>query len=251
MNPFITLKKGISYLKHVEIPIALSILGFEEELRNVIGTLAESPIMQKIRVLSLGVEGIHIDLVRPPYSDHSRFPDDLIDDLVPCLSGIPTGLHIMAPDPVRLIRKLGCLSLMKPAPVVTVHREAFEGWREASGVLREIRDLGLSPGVTLDLPTPAEALQPEVVEEADLIQVMSVPAGKGGQRFRGEAISKISRLKRAYPGKPLEVDGGINDETGKKALEAGADRLVVGSFITRSSDPMATLESLRIKLSSA
>ncbi len=232
----------------MEIPIALSILGFEEEIRRDREHLAESPIMQTIRALSLRVEGIHIDLVRPPYSDHPRFPDDLIVDLATCLNGIPTGLHIMAPNPVRLIRKLGRLSLMKPAPVVTVHIEAFKGWGEASDVLTEIRGLGFNPGVTLDLPTPMEALQPEVVEEADLIQVMSVPAGKGGQEFRGEAIGKISSLKRAYPSKPLEVDGGINDETGKKSLEAGADRLVIGSFITRSSDPMATLESLRIKL---
>ncbi|MCW3979264.1 MAG: ribulose-phosphate 3-epimerase, partial [Candidatus Bathyarchaeota archaeon] len=78
-----------------------------------------------------------------------------------------------------------------------------------------------------------------------LIYVMSVPAGRGGQKFDPRVVEKVRLLKEAYPSKPLGVDGGINEETGRLIIEAGADRLVVGSRITGSDDPIEALRSLR------
>jgi ribulose-phosphate 3-epimerase len=133
----------------------------------------------------------------------------------------------------------------EPVPVATVHIEAFKDAGEAAAALNGIKDLGFRAGVAIDLATPVEALSPSVVGEAEMIHVMSVPAGKGGQRFNPKSLEKISRLKEAYPSTPLAVDGGVDEETGRMCIEAGVDTLVVGSRITGRGDPLEALLSLR------
>jgi len=151
----------------------------------------------------------------------------------------------MALDPMPIFRQLRGSWSNESAIVASVHAEAFEDAEDAAKALRAIRGARCVPGIAIDLPTPVDALKSGAVGEADIIHVMSVPAGRGGQRFHRESLSKISRLKEAYPSKLLEVDGGINRETGRLAVEVGADKLVVGSGITGSSDPLEAIESLK------
>jgi ribulose-phosphate 3-epimerase len=105
-----------------------------------------------------------------------------------------------------------------------------------AGALRAIAKLGCRPGLALNPQTPASALEP-YIELADLILVMAVWPGFGGQKFMPEMLPKIRQLRalveRAGRDIHVEVDGGIDDETGKQCVDAGADVLVAGTFVFR------------------
>jgi ribulose-phosphate 3-epimerase len=229
----------------VETPIFLSILGYEDELRKVIGSIGGSTAMSRIRSLLGGVQGVHIDVIRPPYSDRPRFAKELVEKLCRDLSGTPMEIHVMAREPLSILTKVRAACVAEPVPVATVHIETFKDSGEAAAALMEIKDHDFRAGVAIDLATPVEALSPRVVGEAEIIHVMSVPAGKGGQRFNPESVEKISRLKEAYPSTPIAVDGGVDEETGRLCIAAGVDTLIVGSRITGRGDPLEALLSLR------
>lgn len=201
--------------------------------------------MDKIQTLLVRVQGIHIDVIRPPYSERPRFSEGLLRELCLSLSGTKLELHLMAIEPLSILNDVRASCVDEPTPEASVHIESFRDRKEASEALRRIRQMGFRPGIALDLPTSVDSLAPSVVEKAELIHVMSVPAGRGGQSFDPCAVEKVRRLKKVYPSKLIGVDGGINEETGRLIIEAGADRLTVGSRITGSGDPLEALMSLR------
>jgi len=229
----------------VEPSIFLSILGYEAELSELNGPVAGSRPLELIRGLLGRLQGVHLDVIRPPYSEKPRFTDRLVREVCQSLSGTEMEIHVMAPEPLKILSTVGDLCVQNPVPAASVHVEVFRGVEDAIGALREIRGLGFEPGVVLDLATPTATLHPDVVKEVGLIHVMSVPAGMGGQRFSPEAVEKIRLLRKAHGSKTIVVDGGINEETGRLSIDAGADRLVVGSRITGSGDPLEAIESLR------
>ena len=229
----------------MEPSIFLSILGYETQLSEHNGPLASSKPLTSIRSLLTQVQGVHIDVIRTPYSETPRFQDHLLPEVCLSLPDAEMEIHLMAPEPLRILPTLKDLRTRNPVPAVSVQVESFRGALETIHALREIRGLGFEPGVVLDYDTPVAALHPDVANEAGLIHVMSVPAGKGGQRFHPEVVEKIRLLRAAYGSKTIVVDGGINEDTGRLCLGAGADRLVVGSRITGRSDPFEAVESLR------
>jgi len=234
----------------VETQIFLSILGYEEELSRARGSIDRSAAMDTIRNLLHGLQGVHIDVIRSPYSERPRFTEELIQELYDSLPSVELEVHLMTPEPLSILNHIRAPSNKDPAPVASVHIEAFRDEEEASEALRKIRQMGFRPAIALDLSTPTDSIPRSVVEEAELIFVMSVLAGNGGQKFDPGAVRKVKWLREAYPSKLLGVDGGINEETGRLVIEAGADRLVVGSRITGSDDPLEALKSLRMGLKS-
>ncbi|MCB9233403.1 MAG: ribulose-phosphate 3-epimerase [Bacteroidia bacterium] len=153
----------------------------------------------------------------------------------------PLDVHLMIEDPGRyleLFKKAG-------ADILTVHQEAVI---HLDRVLHAIRDLGMKAGVALNPGTPVESLR-EVIHLCDLVLIMSVNPGFGGQKFIPQACAKILRLKKlmAEMGSDalIEVDGGVNEETGSKLVEAGADVLVAGSWVFNSPDPKARIATLK------
>ena len=190
---------------------------------------------------------MHIDVIRPPYSEKPRFSEGLIRELCRSLPQTKLEIHLMAPEPLPILNEVKASCIDGPTPDASVHIEAYKN-REAAEALMVIRRMGFRPGIAIDLPTPVDSLAPSVVEEAELIYVMSVPAGRGGQSFDPGAVEKVRWLKKAYPSMLLGVDGGIDEETGRLVIEAGADRLTVGSRITGSCDPLEALRSLRMDL---
>jgi ribulose-phosphate 3-epimerase len=115
-------------------------------------------------------------------------------------------------------------------------------------VARELRQLGVRIGVTLKPQTPAEAVFP-VLEEVDMVLVMSVEPGFGGQKFMPEMLDKVAAIKRRmHPGQRIEIDGGIDTNTIVQAYEAGADWFVAGSSIFGKVDRARAIEELRAHL---
>lgn len=131
------------------------------------------------------------------------------------------------------------------ADILTVHYEACPHLHRT---ISRIQDLGMKAGVALNPHTPIEVLS-EVVQMLDLVLIMSVNPGFGGQKYIAAASDKVARLKdmrsRTNSKFLIEVDGGVNLETGALLANAGADALVAGSFVFGSPDPVATIAALK------
>ena len=136
-------------------------------------------------------------------------------------------VHLMIVQPERYVeafRKAG-------ADILTVHAEASAHLHRT---LQQIKACGMKAGVALNPHTPVGTLE-DIIGEADVVLVMSVNPGFGGQSFIAHAVEKVRKLKRLIEktgsGALIEVDGGVNTETGRLLVEAGADALVAGSFV--------------------
>lgn len=153
----------------------------------------------------------------------------------------PLDVHLMIMDPDRYLeafRKAG-------AETISVHLEACTHLHRT---LQAIHGLGAKSGVALNPHSPIELLS-EVIQDVDLVCVMSVNPGFGGQKFIENTYQKISRLKELILSKgaktKIEIDGGVNLGNAPKLKEAGADILVAGSFVFNSSDPVDTIKELK------
>lgn len=131
------------------------------------------------------------------------------------------------------------------AEIISVHIEAC---RHLHRTLTGIRELGAKAGIAVNPHTPVTMLE-NVIPYADLVLIMSVNPGFGGQKFIPETIQKVGELreiaKTLNPELIIEVDGGVNLETGQELVEAGANMLVAGSFVFSSQDPIQTIQSLK------
>ncbi len=150
-------------------------------------------------------------------------------------------VHLMIQNPDKYIldfKKSG-------ADILTVHYEACPHLHRTIGAIKEA---GMKAGVALNPHTPVHLLE-EVIQDLDLVLIMSVNPGFGGQKFIQASIAKVEKLAKLIKEKNahaiIEIDGGVNLETGKLLAEAGAKALVAGSFVFSSADPQATISALK------
>ncbi len=153
----------------------------------------------------------------------------------------PLDVHLMIVNPELYLDAF----VKAGAAILTVHVEACTHLHRT---LQEIKRLGVRAGVALNPHTPIESLS-EVLDEVDLVCVMSVNPGFGGQKFIEHSYSKVANLKEMILKKgistQIEVDGGVTGQNVRRLVEAGADILVAGSFVFNSPDPIATIASLK------
>ena len=153
----------------------------------------------------------------------------------------PLDVHLMIVNPDNYIED--CKNA--GAEWVTVHYEACPHLHRT---IQLIKSHGMKAGVALNPHTPVSVLE-EVITDLDLVLIMSVNPGFGGQSFIEGAIEKTAKLKALITEKGastlIEIDGGVNDKTGKQLLDAGADALVAGSYVFKSENPTATIDILK------
>lgn len=153
----------------------------------------------------------------------------------------PLDVHLMIVNPELYLEAF----VKAGASILTVHVEACTHLHRT---LQEIKRLGARAGVALNPHTPIDALS-EVLVEVDLVCVMSVNPGFGGQKFIEQSYAKVANLKEMILKKgsatQIEVDGGVTDQNAKRLVEAGADILVAGSYVFKAPDPMATIAALK------
>lgn len=149
-------------------------------------------------------------------------------------------VHLMIEQPERYITAFADAG----ADVLTLHYEAS---RHLHRAMQQIRDAGMKAGVVLNPHTPVELLQ-DLLPYLDLVLLMSVNPGFGGQKFIPQILDKTVRLKKMIEKRGLEVlievDGGVNAETAAQLFDAGADALVAGSYVFGSENPQKTIERL-------
>jgi ribulose-phosphate 3-epimerase len=153
----------------------------------------------------------------------------------------PLDVHIMIANPDQYIEEFKKAG----ADILTVHYEACPHLHRT---IQAIKAAGMKAGVALNPHTPVDLLQ-DVIRELDLVLIMSVNPGFGGQKFIQNAVLKVEQAKnlihRFGSHALVEVDGGVNLETGAELVKAGADVLVAGSFVFGSADPKATITELK------
>jgi ribulose-phosphate 3-epimerase len=150
-------------------------------------------------------------------------------------------VHLMIVDPDRYIsdfKKAG-------ADILTVH---YEACTHLHRTVQAIKAEGMQAGVSLNPHTPIAVLE-DIIVNLDLVLIMSVNPGFGGQSFIENTYKKVIQLKdlieKSGSKAVIEIDGGVNDENCPKLVTAGADVLVAGSFVFKSKDPMATISKLK------
>ncbi len=159
------------------------------------------------------------------------------------VSALPLDVHLMIDRPIRYVEAF-CRA---GADLLTLHVEA-DTPENTLAALRQIRDLGVHPAVSVKPKTPAEAVLP-FLDLCDMILVMTVEPGFGGQIFMADMMPKLRTIRewidRRNPGCELEVDGGVNVETAKLCVEAGANVLVAGSAWFKAEDPAAFAAAIK------
>lgn len=160
------------------------------------------------------------------------------------LSQKPLDAHLMIVEPEKFItrfRDLGVFSL-------TVH---YETCPHLHATIMKIKEAGMKAAVTINPASPVELLT-DILGDVDMVLVMSVNPGFGGQKFIPQTLDKIQRLKKLIcernPDVLIQVDGGVNMDTGKQLVDAGADVLVAGNYIFKSKDPIQTIAEMKHSL---
>lgn len=128
------------------------------------------------------------------------------------------------------------------ADMITVHQEACV---HLDRQVAQIHDLGCKAGVALNPATPVETLV-DILHAVDMVLIMSVNPGFGGQKFIPRALDKVRRLRAIAPDLLIQVDGGVNAETGAQLVAAGADVLVAGSYVFGAAEPKEAIHSLYV-----
>jgi ribulose-phosphate 3-epimerase len=150
-------------------------------------------------------------------------------------------VHYMINSPENYIEQTAKLGAM----MMNVH---YEACTHLHRTIQEIHNAGMKAGVTLNPATPVCVLE-DIIKDVDMVLLMSVNPGFGGQKFIPNTLDKVKRLRelinRTGSYALIEVDGGVNGETGPQLVEAGVDVLVAGSYVFKSEDPIATISSLK------
>jgi len=158
-------------------------------------------------------------------------------DLVKSLRGIaPLDVHLMITDPCDFIEDFRDAG----ADIISVHIEA----NNPKEAIELIKKNNIKAGIALNPSTPEDSIE-TIVEEADMILVMSVEPGYCGQSFHEDSINRVRRYKKKYPEKLIEVDGGVSTDNSAELIRAGADILVAGSAVFNSNNPTETINQMK------
>ncbi len=182
----------------------------------------------------------HIDIMDGVFVPNISFGMPVLRDIAKHASK-PIDVHLMIVDPDRYIQTFASLG----ATTLTVH---YEACTHLHRTLQAIKDAGMKAGVALNPHTPVSLLE-DVIKDIDLVCVMSVNPGFGGQKFIENTYDKITSLKNLITKKNattlIEIDGGVTDKNATQLINKGADVLVAGSYVFKAENPVTTIKNLK------
>lgn len=183
-----------------------------------------------------GADWIHCDVMDGQFVPNISFGASVVKSIHERVD-IPLDVHLMIDEPIRFVKDF----VEAGADIVTFHVEATDKIEET---VREIRRCGAKVGLSVKPNTPVEVLTP-YKDEIDLVLIMSVEPGFGGQKFMPSAIEKVRQASKLCPNAVIEVDGGINESNVSDLLKAGANAIVAGSSVIKATDRKSVIENLR------
>ncbi len=187
-----------------------------------------------------GADFLHLDVMDGRFVPNITWGPKIIGDLRK-LSNLTFDAHLMIVEPERYVDDFRAVG----ADIITFHYEATS---HAQRLLTHIRGLGAKAGISLCPQTPVEMLQ-DIIEDCDLVLIMSVNPGFGGQRFIPRSLEKLREARALIdarnPQCMLEVDGGVGTDNIRAVVDAGARAIVMGSSIFGTTDPASTVRVMR------
>lgn len=182
-----------------------------------------------------GAEYLHLDVMDGNFVPNISYGAPVISSIRKH-SNLVFDVHLMVENPDKFIKDM----VDAGADIITVHVEAT---KHLNRTIQLIKSYGKKVGISLNPSTPIEMIKHDL-KNVDMVLIMTVNPGFGGQKFIDDMLEKIKELRAIAPNIDIEVDGGINNETGKLAKEAGANILVAGSYIF-SGNYKEKIESLK------
>jgi ribulose-phosphate 3-epimerase len=183
---------------------------------------------------------LHLDIMDGMFVPNISFGFPVIE-AVAKLCKKPLDVHYMIEKPERYIAKTASIGAM----MMNVH---YEACTHLHRTIQEIHNAGMKAGVTLNPSSPVSLLE-DIIDDVDMVLLMSVNPGFGGQKFIENTIRKVKSLRKLIKESNskalIEVDGGVQGETAPRLVEAGVDVLVSGSYVFKSNDPYKTIHDLK------
>ena len=189
------------------------------------------------RAEASGADQLHLDIMDGHFVPNLSFGPDVVALATRTAPSFYRNVHLMMTRPDLYVEKFHAAG----AQTLQIHVEAD---CDISATLAKIRELGMRNAIVINPETPVEALEP-YLDSVDEVLVMTVHPGYGGQKFIAECLSKVSRIRSLKPKLDIMVDGGVNGETARSAIAAGANMLVAGSYLFAKADMKAAVEDMR------
>lgn len=180
-------------------------------------------------------EWVHCDIMDGHFVPNISYGIPIVKAVRPATKRV-VDCHLMIEHPELYVEAFAAAG----ADMITVHQEACV---HLDRQVAQIHDLGCKAGVALNPATPVETLV-DILHAVDMVLIMSVNPGFGGQKFIPRALDKVRRLRALAPDLLIQVDGGVNAETGAELVAAGADVLVAGSYVFGAEEPREAIHSL-------
>ncbi len=187
-----------------------------------------------------GADYIHVDVMDGQFVPNITLGPNIVSAIRP-VTDLPLDVHLMVQEPERFIEAFAEAG----ADILTIHQESTVHIHRG---MQMIKNAGVKAGVVINPGTPVSAIE-HVLSMADLVLIMTVNPGFGGQAFLPECLTKVEQLDALRKEKgysyEIEIDGGVDDNTAKSCVDAGADVLVAGSYVYNAPEPGERIAKLR------
>jgi len=194
-------------------------------------------LQEEVQSIESSADWLQIDVMDGKFVPNTAFPFSVVKTIKTTL---PLDVHLMVEHPEEFAKEFLTLHPKN----VTFHAEAVKDTDSRKALIQAIHQGGALAGIAVNPSTPLSAAE-DVLESVDLLLVMSVNPGFGGQAFMASVLSKVQEARKKHPALIIQMDGGVDDKTAPLCIKAGADNLVAGSYIFRSNDRAKAIASLR------
>lgn len=194
-------------------------------------------LQEEVQSIESSADWLQLDVMDGKFVPNTAFPFSLAQTIK---TKLPLDVHLMVKDPGTFAREFLTLHPKN----VTFHAEAVHDTDARRALIQSIHKAGALAGIAINPSTPLSAVE-DVLGEVDLLLVMSVNPGFGGQEFIASVLPKVTEARRKYSALMIQMDGGIDDRTAPLCIAAGANNLVAGSYIFRAKDRAKAIASLR------